>query len=59
MDPNHAPWEQLENEIKALKEKVEKLERRVQEKRPSLGSAVWVLVPVVAIIMWGLTTIFD
>jgi hypothetical protein len=58
MDPNHAPWEQLENEIKELKEKVENLERRVQ-KRPSLGSAVWVLVPVVAIIMWGLTTIFD
>ncbi|MGV3488322.1 MAG: hypothetical protein ACO1OC_07010 [Tuberibacillus sp.] len=54
----HQQLEKLENEIKVLQRKIDDLERVVREKRKYSSSSVWVLVPVAAIVMWGLTTIF-
>ena len=49
--------EKLIKEIETMQRKVEELESMVHEKSRS-SSSVWVLVPVAAIVMWGLTQIF-
>ncbi|WP_338777719.1 hypothetical protein [Metabacillus sp. FJAT-52054] len=49
--------DELEKKIDELNKKIERLESKLQQPH-NIGSNIWVLVPVAAIIMWGLTKIF-
>ncbi|WKB36486.1 hypothetical protein QS257_05115 [Terrilactibacillus sp. S3-3] len=51
-------WTNLEEKMKDIDTRLKNLEERSKEKRPLIGGNIWVLVPVVAIIMWGLQRIF-
>ncbi|MCL1631029.1 hypothetical protein M3N64_03595 [Sporolactobacillus sp. CPB3-1] len=50
--------------MKAIEARLDTLEQRLndshvqQQHRPLIGSNVWVLVPLAAIIMWGLRGLF-
>jgi len=51
--------EKLHEEISQLNKRLDSIESKLNNKpRNSLGDNVWVLVPVAAIIIWGLTNIF-
>ncbi|MFY4776518.1 hypothetical protein [Metabacillus sp. RGM 3146] len=47
----------LEKKIDELSKKIDHLESKLHQPH-SFGANVWVLVPVAAIIMWGLNNIF-
>lgn len=48
----------ISHDMELLQRKVDELERVMREKNKYSSSSVWVLVPVAAIVMWGLTQIF-
>ncbi len=55
--------EKLEKKIDELSSRLDQMERKVGQTdhasyKEGLGRNIWVLVPVVAIIMWGLKSIF-
>ncbi|QHE52649.1 hypothetical protein [Pontibacillus sp. HMF3514] len=51
--------EKLHEEISQLNKRLDSIECKLNNKpRNSLGDNIWVLVPVAAIIMWGLTNIY-
>jgi hypothetical protein len=48
----------MEQKLEEISQRLKKLETAHDEHRSLFGPNVWVLVPVVAIIMWGLQGIF-
>lgn len=49
---------ELEKKLDELNKKLDILESKLNRKPSTFGQNVWVLIPVTAIIMWGLTNIF-
>ncbi|MGE8080207.1 hypothetical protein [Peribacillus loiseleuriae] len=47
----------LENKLDEVIKRLDQIEKQNQNHRGTFGHNVWVLVPVVAIIMWGLQRI--
>ncbi|MCO7174525.1 hypothetical protein ACFP7A_03550 [Sporolactobacillus kofuensis] len=52
-----------EERLKEIEQRLNAMDRQLQalqaaHHRPLIGSNIWVLVPVIAIIMWGLKGIF-
>ncbi|WP_018962082.1 hypothetical protein [Sporolactobacillus vineae] len=56
---NEEPLNRIEKKLDALDQRLEKLESADHDHRSLFGPNVWVLVPVVAIIMWGLKGILS
>ncbi|MBP0725267.1 hypothetical protein J5Y03_08700 [Bacillus sp. RG28] len=50
--------DELTKKLDEVTSKLDHLERRTYQNRGSIGNSIWVLVPVTAIIMWGLREIF-
>ncbi|WP_257962368.1 hypothetical protein [Bacillus sp. UMB0893] len=48
----------LEKKLDELNKKLDSLESKMNRKPSTFGQNVWVLIPVAAIIMWGLANIF-
>ncbi|MCM3594805.1 hypothetical protein M4D55_03245 [Metabacillus idriensis] len=49
---------ELEKRVEELSKKLEKLEAKSTQ-RSIFGPDIWVLIPVAAIVMWGLSNIFS
>lgn len=59
MENMNETHKRLQEEISQLNKRLDSIESKLNDKtRHSLGNNIWVLVPVAAIIMWGLTNIF-
>lgn len=52
-------WAELEEKVNTIDTRLKDLEEQSKEKRPVIGGNIWVLVPVAAIVMWGLQQIFN
>jgi hypothetical protein len=50
--------DELEKKVEVLSRKLEYLESK-NTKPNTLGPNMWILIPVAAIVMWGLTNIFN
>ncbi|MFC4618072.1 hypothetical protein ACFO4N_04935 [Camelliibacillus cellulosilyticus] len=63
MEENH----DLRQEIEALNNRLENMERllrdqviaKKEDSKSGIGYGIWALVPIAAIVMWGLTQIFS
>lgn len=52
-------WTEIMKKLDSIDSRLKNLESRHSEKRSLFGPNVWVLVPVVAIVMWGLQSVFQ
>jgi tetrahydromethanopterin S-methyltransferase subunit G len=50
--------DELTKKLDQVTSKLDHLERQTYQNRGSIGHNIWVLIPVTAIIMWGLREIF-
>lgn len=50
--------DELEKKVEELSRKLDYLEAK-NTKHSTLGPSMWILIPVAAIVMWGLTNIFN
>ncbi|MFY0759554.1 hypothetical protein AB1K32_11795 [Metabacillus dongyingensis] len=58
MEKEKLTQDELEKKVEELSRKLEYIELK-NTKHSTLGPNMWILIPVAAIVMWGLTNIFN